>query len=284
MGKLRTLCASLLLALVSLPSGAQAQGRGEVTGQVTAAENGAAISGAQVRIAGTSRQTVTDAGGRYRLTAVEPGSYTLAVSVIGRAAGSRSVTVTAGQTTTQNFSLAASAVALEGVVVNAVTGQAERRREAGTNTSNISVADINRGPITKVADVLTGRTTGVTLQGVAGTTGTSQRIRIRGANSLSLSNEPLIYIDGVQASTSQGGIGVGGQQPSRLNDINPEDIENIEVLKGPAASALYGTAAANGVLLVTTRRGRAGRTVWRAYGERGTLERRNLPRGAGTVH
>ena len=275
MGKLRTLCASLLLALVSLPSLAQAQGRGEVTGQVTASENGAAISGAQVRIAGTSRQTVTDAGGRYRITAVEPGSYTLNVSVIGRAAGSRSVTVTAGQTTTQNFSLAASALVLEGVVVNAVTGQAERRREAGTNTSNIAVADINRGPITKVADVLTGRTTGVTLQGAAGTTGTSQRIRIRGANSLSLSNDPLVYIDGVLASTSQGGIGVGGQQPTRLNDINPEDIENIEVLKGPAASALYGTAAANGVLLITTRRGRAGRTVWRAYGEAGTLEDEN---------
>ena len=271
MGKLRTLCASLLLALVSLPSLAQAQGRGEVTGQVTAAENGAAISGAQVRISGTARQTVTDAAGRYRITAVEPGSYTLNVSVIGRAAGSRAVTVTAGQTTTQNFSLAASAVALEGVVVNAVTGQAERRREAGTNITSIGVADLNRGPITTVAQVLTGRTSGVTLQGTSGTTGTAQRIRIRGANSLSLSNEPLIYIDGVLATNGRGGIGIGGQEPSRLNDLNPEDIENVEVLKGPAASALYGTAAANGVLLITTRRGRAGKTTWRGYTEAGRL-------------
>ncbi|HEX8209449.1 MAG TPA: SusC/RagA family TonB-linked outer membrane protein [Longimicrobium sp.] len=272
MGKLRTLCASLLLALVSLPTLAQAQGRGEVTGQVTAAENGAAISGAQVRIGGTARQTVTDAAGRYRITAVEPGSYTLNVSVIGRAAGSRAVTVTAGQTTTQNFSLAASAVALEGVVVNAVTGQAERRREAGTNITSIGVADLNRGPITTVAQVLTGRTSGVTLQGTSGTTGTSQRIRIRGANSLSLSNEPLIYVDGVLATNGRGGIGFGGQSPSRLNDLNPEDIENVEVLKGPAASALYGTAAANGVLLITTRRGRAGKTTWRGYVETGRLK------------
>ncbi|HEX8454541.1 MAG TPA: SusC/RagA family TonB-linked outer membrane protein [Longimicrobium sp.] len=272
MGKLRTLCASLLLALVTLPTLAQAQGRGEVTGQVTAAENGAAISGAQVRIGGTARQTVTDAAGRYRITAVEPGSYTLTVSVIGRAAGSRSVTVTAGQTTTQNFSLAASAVALEGVVVNAVTGQAERRREAGTNITSIGVADLNRGPITNVAQVLTGRTSGVTLQGTSGTTGTAQRIRIRGANSLSLSNEPLIYVDGVLASNGRGGIGFGGQSPSRLNDLNPEDIENVEVLKGPAASALYGTAAANGVLLITTRRGRAGKTTWRGYVEGGRIK------------
>jgi len=272
MGKLRTLCASLLLALVSLPTLAQAQGRGEVTGQVTAAENGAAISGAQVRIGGTARQTVTDAAGRYRITAVEPGSYTLNVSVIGRAAGSRAVTVTAGQTTTQNFSLAVSAVALEGVVVNAVTGQAERRREAGTNISSIGVADLNRGPITTVAQVLTGRTSGVTLQGTSGTTGTSQRIRIRGANSLSLSNEPLIYVDGVLATNGRGGIAIGGQSPSRLNDLNPEDIENVEVLKGPAASALYGTAAANGVLLITTRRGRAGKTTWRGYAETGRIK------------
>lgn len=271
MGKLRTLCASLLLALVTLPSLAQAQGRGEVTGQVTAAENGAAISGAQVRIGGTARQTVTDAAGRFRITAVEPGSYTLNVSVIGRAAGSRAITVTAGQTTTQNFSLAASAVALEGVVVNAVTGQAERRREAGTNITSIGVADLNRGPITTVAQVLTGRTSGVTLQGTSGTTGTAQRIRIRGANSLSLSNEPLIYIDGVLATNGRGGIAFGGQSPSRLNDLNPEDIENVEVLKGPAASALYGTAAANGVLLITTRRGRAGKTTWRGYVEAGRL-------------
>lgn len=282
MSKLRALGASLLLALAALPSSAHAQGRGEVAGQVTASETGEPLSGVQVRVQGTTQQVVTDAGGRYRMGQLSAGSHTLAVSLVGRSASSRTITIVAGQTTTANFQLSPSAVLLEGVVVNAVTGQQERRREAGTNTSNINVGDLNMGPITKVADVLTGRTTGVTLQGAAGTTGTSQRIRIRGANSLSLSNEPLVYIDGVLANTTPppgaaftAGIGVGGQQPTRLNDLNPDDIENIEVLKGPAASALYGTAAANGVLLITTRRGRAGQTVWRGYVESGSIEDAN---------
>lgn len=274
MSKLRALGASLLLALAALPSSAHAQGRGEVAGQVTASETGEPLSGVQVRVQGTTQQVVTDAGGRYRMGQLSAGTHTLAVTLVGRSASSRTITIVAGQTTTANFQLSPSAVLLEGVVVNAVTGQVERRREAGTNTSNINVADLNMGPITKVADVLTGRA-GVSLQGSAGTTGTSQRIRIRGANSLSLSNDPLVYIDGILSSTSQGGIALGGQQPTRLNDLNPDDIENVEVLKGPAASALYGTAAANGVLLITTRRGRAGRSVWRAYAETGSLEDAN---------
>ena len=274
MGKLRTLAAALL-ALTAFAPALSAQERGTVAGRVTATENGAAISGASVRVQGTTRQTVTDAGGNYRITAVAPGSYSITVSVIGRQPGSQTVNVAGGQTATANFQLRASAVMIEGITVNPITGQAERRREAGTNTSNIQVADLNRGPITKFADVITGRTSGVTLQGVAGTTGTSQRIRIRGANSLSLSNDPLIYIDGVLATNGRGGIATGGQQFSRLNDINTEDIENIEILKGPAASALYGTAAANGVVLITTRRGRAGQTTWRGYAEVGQVEDRN---------
>jgi TonB-linked SusC/RagA family outer membrane protein len=270
MGKLWKASAAVLLALAAIPSLARAQATGTITGTVTAAENGGPLSGAQVSLQGTVRRTVTDAQGRYRLTA-EPGTYTVQVSTLGRQAGSRQVSVTAGGTATANFSLGTSAVALEGITVNAVTGEAERHREVGTAVSSISVGDMDKGAVNNLADVLTARAPGVTLQGAAGTTGTSSRIRIRGANSLSLSNEPLIFVDGVQATNSKGGFGVGGQSPNRLNDINPEDIQNIEVLKGPAASAIYGTAAANGVLLITTKRGRAGHTVWRTYGETGQL-------------
>ncbi|MFL5540076.1 MAG: SusC/RagA family TonB-linked outer membrane protein [Longimicrobiaceae bacterium] len=270
MGKLWKASAAVLLALAALPSFARAQATGTITGTVTAAENGGPLSGAQVSLQGTVRRTVTDAQGRYRLTA-EPGTYTVQVSTLGRQAGSRQVSVTAGGTATANFSLATSAVALEGITVNAVTGEAERHREVGTAVSSIPVGEINKAAAPSLANILTARAPGVTLQGVAGTTGTSSRIRIRGANSLSLSNEPLIFVDGVQATNSKGGFGVGGQSPNRLNDINPEDIQNIEVLKGPAASAIYGTAAANGVLLITTKRGRAGHTVWRTYGEAGNI-------------
>ena len=271
MGKLWKASAAVLLALAALPSFARAQATGTITGTVTAAESGGPLSGAQVSLQGTVRRTVTDAQGRYRLSA-EPGTYTVQVSTLGRQAGSRQVTVTAGGTATANFSLGTSAVALEGITVNAVTGEAERHREVGTAVVSIPVDEMNHAAAPNLANVLTARAPGVTLQGVAGTTGTSSRIRIRGANSLSLSNEPLIFVDGVQASNSKGGFGVGGQSPNRLNDINPEDIQNIEVLKGPAASAIYGTAAANGVLLITTKRGRAGHTVWRTYGEAGNVK------------
>jgi TonB-linked SusC/RagA family outer membrane protein len=167
-------------------------------------------------------------------------------------------------------------VQLTGLVVNPVTGQAEERRELGTNVANISASDIANAPITKPADVLTGRAPGVNVQTSGGTSGTSQRIRIRGANSLSLSNEPQIYVDGVLFSNQIYGIGdfgqgTGGSASSRLNDINPQDIESIEVLKGPAATSQYGTSAANGVILITTKRGVSGRPRWTAYTEYGSV-------------
>jgi TonB-linked SusC/RagA family outer membrane protein len=107
----------------------------------------------------------------------------------------------------------------------------------------------------------------------SGTTGGGTRIRIRGSNSLSLSNEPLIIIDGVRAISDVSGstIDIGGQNPSRLDDLNPEDIDDIEIIKGPAAAALYGTAAANGVVQITTKRGRSGKTKWTTYADGGSV-------------
>lgn len=272
MKQFRWLMAALLV-VAAAPDGLFAQARGTVTGRVTGSETGAPLSGVQIVVQGTTLGTLTGQNGEYRLTGVPVGRQTIDASVVNRQSANRAVVVAEGQTVVANFVLEPSALELEGLVVNAVTGRTERKREVGANVASIEVADINKGPITKVADVLTGRTAGVNLQGVAGTTGTSQRIRIRGANSLSLSNEPLIYVDGVLFNNSKGGpIGVGGQDFSRLNDLNSEDIASIEILKGPAASALYGTAAANGVLLITTKKGRAGSAQWRAYTELGTLE------------
>jgi TonB-linked SusC/RagA family outer membrane protein len=182
------------------------------------------------------------------------------------------VSVGAGLTATTTFSLLPSATQLQEVVVNAVTGQEQRRAEAGVNTGYIDVATMNQAPITKLADVLQGRVAGVNLATAAGTVGASQRIRIRGANSLSLSNEPLLFLDGVLVSNAKGGISLGGQDYSRLNDVNPEEIESIEILKGPAASAMYGSAAANGVILLTTKKGRAGAPRWGVYYEAGTSQ------------
>ena len=268
---------ALVLMIVFLPAGLHAQATGTITGRVTAQEGGAPLPGVQIQLQGTQIGTITAQDGRYQLTGVPSGPQTVTASLINREPGNLTLNVVPGQSVSADFVLASRAIELEGVVVNAITGQRERKREVGTNVATIQVDEIEKGPITKVADVLTGRTAGVNLQGVSGGTGTSQRIRIRGANSLSLSNEPLIYVDGVRFSNSEnvGGIYTGGQDVSRLNDLNPEDIESVEVLKGPAASALYGTAAANGVLLIQTKQGRAGKAQWHAFVEGGLVEDNN---------
>lgn len=260
------------LALALLPAGARAQGGGTVSGTVRDQATQQPLQDAQVSVVGTQRGAATDQQGRFTISGVPAGTYQIRARRIGYTLGQQSVTVGAGATATLSFVLATSATQLQEVVVNAVTGAVERRVEVGTNVGHVDVAEMNKGPITSLSDVLQGRVAGVTLQSAVGTAGGGQRIRIRGASSLSLSNEPLLYIDGIAASNSKGGIALGGQDYSRLNDVNPEEIESIEVLKGPAASAIYGSAASNGVILITTKRGRAGRAQWSAYAEAGQIE------------
>ncbi|HET7585507.1 MAG TPA: SusC/RagA family TonB-linked outer membrane protein [Gemmatimonadaceae bacterium] len=266
--------AAALFALAVLPAWAAAQGT--ITGKVTDRSNQQPVPNAQVLIVGTTRGTLTDDQGQFRITGVPAGTVQLRALRVGYASAEQNVTVASGQTATADFALAPSALTLDVVTVNAITGQQERRREAGTNTSLINTDSLNLAPIHTFADVLTARTTGINLQGMAGSVGTAQRIRIRGANSLSLSNEPLFYVDGVQISNAiNANSGVGGQEVTRLNDIAPEDIENVEVIKGPAATAIYGSAGANGVILITTKRGKTGKARYNAFVEYGNSEDRN---------
>jgi TonB-linked SusC/RagA family outer membrane protein len=270
MSKLVRVVAAAFVAL--LPAVAQSQVGGTVTGHVIEKATQRPVQEAQVMVVGTTRGVTTDQNGRYTIAGLATGPYTIRVRRIGYAQADQPVTVGTGAVAVANFELTTAATQLQEVVVNAVTGALERRVEVGTNVGHVDVATLDKGPITKMADILQARVAGVTLQSVGGATGAGQRIRVRGANSLSLSNEPLLYVDGVLISNGKGGINVGGGDYSRLNDLNPEEIENIEVLKGPAASAIYGSAASNGVLLITTKKGRAGAPVWRAYAEGGQIK------------
>lgn len=256
-------------AMLSPTLGSAQQTSGTVTGTVVDQANRRPLPDVQVQVVGTQRGAVTDQNGRYRITGVPTGAQQLRVRRVGYATATSAVTVVPGQNGTVDFSITAAAAQLQEVTVNAITGLAQRRQEAGTNIGRVNVDSLPKGPITQFSDVLQGKVAGVNLQSAAGSAGSSQRIRIRGANSLSLSNEPLIYIDGVLSSNDKGGFSSGGQDFSRLNDINFEDVENVEVLKGAAASAIYGSAASNGVLLITTRRGRAGAPRYRVYAEGG---------------
>jgi TonB-linked SusC/RagA family outer membrane protein len=158
-------------------------------------------------------------------------------------------------------------------VVTTATGQ-ERRVEQGTVVSTIDATKVTAAaPVMNLSDVLNSRAPGVVI--TSGTqTGTGSRVRIRGISSLNLGNDPIYVIDGIRMTSNNSSIsfGTNGNNPSRVGDINPEEVENIEIVKGPSAATLYGTDAANGVIVITTKKGRAGSARWTAYGEGGIIK------------
>ncbi|NUP55698.1 MAG: SusC/RagA family TonB-linked outer membrane protein [Gemmatimonadaceae bacterium] len=263
---------SVALLLGSTAS-AQAQ-QASVTGRVTETGSGTPISDAQVFIVGTNLGGLTNQEGRFVLRNVPAGSQQLRVIRIGYTEMKRPVTVTAGQTTTLDVALAKSVISLQEVVTTA-TGET-RRVEIGNAISNIDAKNVvNTAPIRTVSDLLNSRAPGV--QVLSGTqTGTGSRIRVRGNNSLSLNNDPIYVIDGVRMTSNQAsGFSTGGNRPNRVGDLNAEEIENIEIVKGPSAATLYGTDAANGVVVITTKRGRAGTAQWAIHTEGGLITDRN---------
>ncbi len=268
-GLRRFIVGAVALAFAA-PAGAQSVGT--ITGKVIDRATQQPLSSAQVRIVGSTRGAQTDESGNYRIVNVPSGPVQVVAQRIGYGPQTRSITVPASGSLTVDFGLAVAATTLDQVVVTA-TGQSERRRESGVSTAVVDSGAINKAAISTFADALSSRSPGVVVQTAAGETGAGSRVRIRGSNSISLSNEPLVIIDGVRVDNSpqSSAIGTGGQLPSRINDINPEEIESYEVVKGPAAAALYGTAAANGVIQITTKKGRAGKTRWDAFGELGNL-------------
>ncbi|HVB29918.1 MAG TPA: SusC/RagA family TonB-linked outer membrane protein [Gemmatimonadaceae bacterium] len=273
---MRNLVRGFFTSLVCTALGAgiaSAQQVGAVHGRVTDKGSGAPIANAVITIVGTHRGARTDDNGEYQVTGVAAGARMVRVNRLGYSASTQQATVPAGGEVTVNFGLTTAATQLEEVMVTA-TGATERKRQNGNDVGIISMSkDVNLAATPNFTDVLSARTAGLTVSGTSGEPGTSSRIRIRGANSVSLSNEPLIIIDGVRVDNSAQSFNqnTGGQTISRFDDINPEDIASIEVLKGPAASALYGTAASNGVIQITTKRGRAGSTLWRTFAEGGSM-------------
>ncbi|MBA3969363.1 MAG: SusC/RagA family TonB-linked outer membrane protein [Gemmatimonadetes bacterium] len=266
----------MLLAMWSLSSTiATAQTTGAITGRVTDATTGQPVAAAQVRIVGSSLGAQTNTEGVYTLRGVTPGAATVRVLTVGYAERTQPVTVAAGQTATLNFALQATATALDPIVVTA-TGE-QRRLEVGNAVAQIQAAKVvETSAVSSVADLLTSRAPGVLV--IPGTqTGAGTRIRIRGTSSLSLSNNPILVIDGVRAESSTGSssVSVGGTTPSRLGDLNPEEIESIEVVRGPSAATLYGTDAANGVIVIRTKRGIAGPPQWTYYTEQTAITDRN---------
>lgn len=259
-----------LLALLAMASPAAAQGVGVVRGQVTHVDGGALLAGATVTVAGTRLLTTTANDGRFILRNVPAGMVTLRVVMIGFAPMTRTLTLANGAEVTSNFELSQSVVQLDEVVTTATGDQTRRAVANVVNTIKTdSIAKVSAA--TTVDQLLAGRVAGVTVLPSYGMTGGGMSIRIRGVNSISLSNDPLWVIDGVRMETRNFSAG-GNRGNAGTIGLNPEDIESLDIIKGPSAAALYGTQASNGVIVVRTKRGKVGRTQWNAYTEYGSVE------------
>ncbi|MEQ9459957.1 MAG: SusC/RagA family TonB-linked outer membrane protein [Phycisphaeraceae bacterium] len=225
------------------------------------------LEAVQVYIGGTGIGALTNAAGRFLLLNVPAGEATLVAEIVGYRAGTQTVTVTAGESTVANFGLQQTAITLNEIVVTGA-GVATEKRKLGNTISTIDASSLDNAPITDFSQMIAGREPGVVALPSSGYTGEGAQIRIRGSSSLSQLNEPIIYIDGVRFN-GDAINGTGGSQgnASRLDDIPPESIERVEILKGAAAATLYGTEASNGVIQIFTKRGRAGAPRFTAQAE-----------------
>lgn len=238
------------------------QNTGTIAGRVIDGGSQQPIANATVLIEGTQRTTLTRTDGGFELTGVPTGAHRLRVARIGYAPQLQGVTVAAGATVSVQFALQQHIAVLEEVVV---TGYGTQRREAITGSvASINPEAANVGVVPNVTDMIQGRAAGLNIVTNNGEPGANSQIRIRGGTSISASNEPLYVIDGVpinNVATEPEGIGIGGSPSlsrNPLNMLNPADIGSITILKDASATAIYGARAANGVVLIETKRGAAG--------------------------
>ncbi len=237
-----------------------------ITGTVTDAIDGSSLPGVTVAVKGTIQGTITDANGRYEITVAE--GATLVYSFIGMVSEERIV----GTATTIDVALSADVATLQEIVV---VGYGTRLKyELTGSISSVRAEDIAGHTMPSFETALHGRAAGVHISAGTGKLGQQVRTRIRGASSISASNQPLYVIDGVPVQSAN--LGTTGNEPTNpLADLNPADIESIDVLKDASAAAIYGSRAANGVILITTKRGREGRTRFNISTQYGFSEAAN---------
>lgn len=251
----------LLFVLTMLSFDAFAQSTGTLNGKIIDAETGEPLLGAALQVQGTKFYAISDIDGNYRIDGLPEGSLTVECSYLSYKTQIQEATIVAGQDAILDFNLQIDLLQMDAVVV---TGVVSRNSKA---VSGITVQRINADALTDkstyngVDELLSGKIAGVSLQKSGGGFGSGTRFIVRSGAGINGNGQPLIFIDGVRMDnntfTGTGGDGRGTGGISSLVGLNPEDIENVEILKGPAGSASYGTGAANGVVLITTKRGSA---------------------------
>ncbi len=252
--------------------------RGRVVDSVTRQ----GIEGATIELQGTPKAFITDAGGQFHLGEIAAGKYVLTARRLGYAAVTHTVKLEADQDTTIVMMLASTSTALTTVVT---TGSGDRKKyQVGNSIATIDANEVVASELIRnISDLLANRANGLQVFRSTGAVGSPSRLRVRGISSIQASNAPIIMLDGVRISgdytqTRDQSLPGAFASPSRLDDIDPDIIESIEVLKGPAASTLFGSDAANGVIVIKTKRGIAGPARWNLRFDRGlTYQPKDYP-------
>ncbi len=249
---------TLVFGSISEASSPAAQDEGSIVGQLTDAESGDDLIGATVRIEETEQGAATDSQGMFEISSVQPGSYTLYINYIGYQSKRVEFDIEAGeQLDIGILELTYSQVDIDELIVTA-TGEM-RSREVGSSQSRIDASDFETSGVSSAQEVLSGRVSGATVMQNAGQPGTGGTIRLRGNNSITQGNNPIIYVDGIRVHGGSSPTNpASGQATSPFNNINPGDIQSMDVVKGAAATTLYGTEASGGVIRITTRQGQEG--------------------------
>ena len=261
-----------------------AQTTGTIRGRILDAPSRQPLSDVRVSVEGTALAAVSNQSGEVTITNVPTGQQRVRIRRLGYGIAERTVTVGAGETARVDVSLSPSATNLEALVITGTAGAVERKT-VGNSVTQLNVSELTeKQAVLNVTEVLQSKTPGVTILPGSGAPGTAGEIRIRGSASIS-GYKPVVFIDGIRYSiddlgsfsaTGAGTLGLAQstQVTSALNFLNPNDIESIEVIKGPAAATLYGAEAANGVIQIITKKGTRGqqRLQFGMRAERGTNE------------
>ena len=254
---LRTLVCVLVVGLFGLQA-AHAQQTGTIEGTVTDAQNGETLPGVNVALQQTMKGSATNPDGEYTISGVEPGDYTLVATFVGYQRFTTQVSVEAGETVTQDISMRRDRLALDEVVVTGQGSGIERKRLA-TTTETVSGADLEDFSVGRIDQALQSQLPNAQIRLNSGQPGTAALIRSRGPVSATGNTTPVIYVDGVRVDNRSTGSGLnietGGARSSSIADIPLENIERIEFVKGGAATTLYGSDAANGVIQIFTKDG-----------------------------
>lgn len=263
---------TLMMALL-LPGLAFAQD-GSISGTVTDAVSGQSLPGVNVLIVELQTGAAADFDGNYIIENIPAGNYTLVATFIGFKRFEKAVTVTAGTELTENILLQEDRIGLEEIVVTGQGSGIEKRR-LSTTIDVITPKQLEATPTTRLDQILQAQLPGTQVRFTSGQPGTASMIRSRGPVSANFSTTPVIYVDGVRVdnlNTSSGlSLDTGGAQSSSLPDIPTENIERIEFIKGGAATTLYGSDAANGVIQIFTKKGLPGRSEFALQSEVGWI-------------